>query len=89
MQEQLTVFTTTITVVEVLYAVEVLPSGKRHRNLLAMIERLFAEEFQDRILPFDEDAARVFPKLVVGRERMGHPITQFERHDCVHRPIEA
>lgn len=77
-QERLAVFTTTITQAEVLYGIEVMPAGKRRSRLLAAIESLFADEFQGRILPFDEDAARVFPKIVAGREAMGRPVSQFD-----------
>lgn len=77
-QERLAVFTTTITLAEVLYGIEVLPAGRRRGRLLAVIEKLFADEFQGRILPFDEDAARAFPKIIAGREAMGRPISQFD-----------
>jgi predicted nucleic acid-binding protein len=77
-QEPLAVFTTTITLAEILYGVEILPAGKRRAGLSNALQKLFAEEFQDRILPFDEDAARAFPKIVSGRERVGRPITQFD-----------
>ncbi len=77
-QEKLAVFTTTITLAEVLYGIEVLPPGKRSGGLSHLVESLFADEFQDRILPFDDDAARVFPEIVVDRERMGRPIAQFD-----------
>ena len=46
-------FTTTITLAEVLYGVEALPPGKRRMSLLAASERMFALEFTGRILPFD------------------------------------
>ena len=57
-QQPLSVFTTTITEAEVLYGVETLPPGRRRVRLLAAVEKMFAEEFAGRILPFDEDAAR-------------------------------
>jgi predicted nucleic acid-binding protein len=72
------VFTTTITVAEVLYGVEVLPPGKRHAQLLEAVERMFAEQFDGRILPFDESAARLFPGIVVRRAAAGRPISQFD-----------
>jgi len=77
-QEPLTVFTTTITQAEVLYEIELLPAGKRRTTLSASVERIFAEVFEGRILPFDEDAARVFPKVVAGRAALGRPISQFD-----------
>ncbi len=72
------IFTTTITQAEILYGIEVLPPGKRRLRLLAAIEKMFAEEFQDRILPFDVDAARAFAKIVATRDAAGLPISQFE-----------
>lgn len=77
-QEPLSVFTTTITQAEVLYGIERLPIGKRRTRLSAAIEKVFANEFCDRILPFDEDAARIFPKIVAGRDAVGRPISQFD-----------
>ncbi|MFY9728310.1 MAG: type II toxin-antitoxin system VapC family toxin [Bryobacteraceae bacterium] len=72
------VFTTTITMAEVLYGVEALPPGKRRTRLLAAVEKMFAEEFEGRILPFDEDATRAFAGIVASRDRAGHPISQFD-----------
>jgi hypothetical protein len=77
-QEPSAVFITTITQAEVLYGIEVLPAGKRRTRLAAIIEKLLSEEFDDRILSFDEDAARVFAKIVHGREAAGRPISQFD-----------
>ena len=77
-QEPSAVFITTITQAEVLYGIEVLPAGKRGTRLAAIIEKLISEEFDDRILSFDEDAARVFAKIVQGRETAGRPISQFD-----------
>jgi predicted nucleic acid-binding protein len=75
-QEPVAVFTTTITQAEVLYGIELLPAGKRRMRLSAAIERMFAEEFLDRILPFDEDAARAFAKVAAARAAVGLPISQ-------------
>ena len=77
-QAPLDVFTTAITQAEVLYGTEILPSGKRRAALQTAIEKLFAEEFRERILPFDEDAAHAFAKIVAGRDAVGRPISQFD-----------
>jgi predicted nucleic acid-binding protein len=77
-QEPMAVFITTITQAEVLYGVEALPAGKRRTRLHGAIENLFASAFQGRILSFDEDSARVFPKIVANREALGRPISQFD-----------
>ena len=75
-QEPSSVFTTTITQAEVLYGIEALPSGKRRTRLLAAVEKMFAEQFGGRILPFDEDAARAFAGMVAVRDAAGRPISQ-------------
>jgi len=77
-QGPLSVFTTAITQAEILYGIEMLPAGKRRTRLLAAVEKVLADEFHGRLLPFDEDAARVFPKIVAGRDALGRPISQLD-----------
>ncbi len=72
------VFTTTITMAEVLYGVEALPAGRRRTRLLAAVENMFAEQFEGRILPFDEQAARLFASIVAVRNATGRPISQMD-----------
>lgn len=69
-------FTTTITQAEILYGLELLPKGKRRTALQSAVEAMFEEDFADRILPFDSDAARMFPLIAVSRRESGHPIAQ-------------
>ena len=77
-QEPSSVCTTAITQAEILYGVEMLPAGKRRTRLAAAVEKVFSQEFRDRILPFDEDAAHFFPKIVAGRDALGRPISQLD-----------
>jgi len=72
------VFTTTITLAEILYGVEALPRGKRRTGLLSAVEKMFAAEFDGHILPFDEDAARLFAAIVASRDAAGRPISQLD-----------
>jgi toxin FitB len=69
---------TTVTVAEILFGIEILPRGKRHGKLLAEAEAMFSEDFAGRILPFDEDAARVFPQVAASRRGQGRPIAEFD-----------
>lgn len=73
-----TVVTTTITEAEILYGIEVLPAGKRRARLSAAVEDLLTHGFRGRILPFDEAAARAFPKIVSHRHALGRPISEFD-----------
>jgi toxin FitB len=77
-QEPSSVFTTTITQAELLYGVESLPPGKRRTRLVASAEGILNEEFEGRTLPFDEQAARRFARIVVARDALGRPISQFD-----------
>ena len=78
LQDRREVYTTAITQAEVLYGVEAMPPGKRRDRLHAEIEALFDTEFVRRVLPFDAEAARWYPKIVAGRSAIGRPISQFD-----------
>jgi toxin FitB len=71
-------FTTTVSVAEILYGIELLPRGRRRDKLLAEAEAMFAEDFAGRLLPFDEEAARAFPEIAAGRRAQGRPIANFD-----------
>ena len=71
-------FTSTVTMAEILYGIELLSRGKRRDRLLAEAEAMFAQDFVGRILPFDEDAARTFPEVAAGRRAQGRPIAEFD-----------
>ena len=69
---------TAVTVAEVLYGVELLPKGKRRDRLHQHAQAMFAEDFANRVLPFDEQAARAFAPLIASRRAQGRPITEFD-----------
>jgi len=71
-------FTTTITQAEILYGLELLPKGKRRTALKSAIDAMFEEDFADRMLPFDRDAARVFAEVAAGRRAIGRPVAQLD-----------
>lgn len=71
-------FTTTITQAEVLYGVELLEKGRRRAALQAAVEKMFAEDFAGRVLPFDSEAAQAFPRIALARRAAGRPVTQFD-----------
>jgi len=65
---------TAINVAEIVYGVELLPKGKRRDEL----RPCRATEFVDRILSFDEPAARAFGEIAAARRLMGRPISEFD-----------
>lgn len=66
--------TTAITAAELLYGVVRMPGGHRKTELAAAVHGLLSDDFQGRVLPFDEPAARRYAGIVTGRERLGRPI---------------
>ena len=65
---------TAITVAEILYGIERLPSGKRQRRFAAKAAAMFEEDFAGRILPFDEVAAVHYAESVAISERAGRVV---------------
>ncbi len=70
-------FTTSITLAEILYGLERLPAGQRRDLLRATAQETFAA-FAERVLPFDAAAAGRYGSIVHGRERSGRPIDGFD-----------
>jgi toxin FitB len=71
---------TSVTQAELFYGVELLAEGKRRSFLSNAIEKLFSEDFAERILPFDDQAARLYGKILTGRQSIGRPMSQL---DCM------
>lgn len=65
---------TAVTAAELRYGVTRLPEGHRKRELTVAIRGILAEDFHDRVLPFDEGASVRYADIVAGRERIGRPI---------------
>ncbi len=71
-------YTTSITLAEILYGIEILPAGKRKSELLAAAERLFQFVLEGRLLPFDEPAAREFSHIAAYRRKQGRPAAELD-----------
>lgn len=76
-QGRLDLYTTTVTVAEILYGVERLPDGKRKELLRSTAGEVFGA-FQERLLPFDRRAAVHYAAVVDERDRFGRPINGFD-----------
>lgn len=59
---------------ELRYGVAILPAGRRQTALASAIEAILHEDFADRILPFDSEAAREFADMAAARRAAGHTI---------------
>ncbi len=65
------VFTTTISLAEVLAGIAMLPQGKRRIEMREAADKIFSTVFPQRILPFDEAAAAAFADIMTVRRRKG------------------
>jgi toxin FitB len=66
--------TTAITAAELLYGVARMPDERRKTELAAAVQGLLSDDFQGRVLSFDEPAAHRYADIVTSRERLGRPI---------------
>ena len=70
-QAELSVWTTSITIFEIRYGIELLPRSRRRAALEAEFGRFIEEDIQHRIVPFDAQAATVAAGLMAQRQRTG------------------
>jgi predicted nucleic acid-binding protein len=66
-------FTTSVCQAEILAGIGILPEGRRRRGLEAAAHSIFEDIFEDRILPFDTDAASAYAGLFTIRRKAGRP----------------
>lgn len=69
------VYTSAISRAEIEVGLLLMPPGKRQEALSQAAWAMFAEDFAGRCLPFDEDAAQQYARIVSARTRSGRPIS--------------
>src|SRR5438132_6675081 len=57
-QPRTSIWTTSITILEIRYGLHILPIGKRRSALLQAFERVLVEKIENRVAPFDTAAAQ-------------------------------
>ena len=67
-------FVTAVTEAEVRTGIAFLPWGRRRQSLVEAADRAFEELFDDRVLPFDREAARAYAAIAAERRKSGRPI---------------
>jgi predicted nucleic acid-binding protein len=77
-QPAASLFISAVTEAELRYGVMLLPEGRKRAELVSAIEAMLAEDFADRILPFDSAAAMAFADISSSRRQAGRPISQFD-----------
>jgi toxin FitB len=69
------VWISAVTVGEIRLGLALLPDGRRKQLLTELSEQMLHEEFGERCLPFDYQAAENYAVIVSSRNRQGRPIT--------------
>ncbi len=59
---------------ELRYGAAILPAGRRRDTLVFEIDAMLRDAFEDRVLPFDSDAAREYGNIAAARRSLGRPV---------------
>ncbi len=68
-------WTTAVTVAEVLYGLAQLPAGRRRAALESKFDILLDQGFPGRVLPFDQIAAEAYATIMSARRSIGRPMS--------------
>ncbi|NEV64399.1 PIN domain-containing protein [Thiorhodococcus minor] len=74
-QESSALYLSTITIGEIEYGLRILPVGKRGLRLKERFQRFVSLAFAQRILAYDETAARTYGELMGHRKEIGRPMS--------------
>jgi predicted nucleic acid-binding protein len=72
-QSRFSIWSTSITILEIRFGIMLLPLGARRTQLENAFERTVAEKIEERIVPFDTNAAEVTAILMADRRQAGRP----------------
>jgi toxin FitB len=68
------IWTTAVTVFEIRFGLEILADGGRRRQLEDAFERALEDDFEGRILAFEQSAAQEAASIAARRRQAGKPI---------------
>lgn len=70
-QDSASLYTTTVTLAEVFYGLNLLPEGSRRDRLSKFADEFFGREMAGKILSFDETAAVHYATIRAAKRRLG------------------
>jgi predicted nucleic acid-binding protein len=70
-QPRTSVWTTSITILEVRFGLQRMPAGKRRSVLMELFERVLTEKIERRVASFDTQAAQHAAELMAIRQKSG------------------
>jgi toxin FitB len=72
-QSRTSVWTTSVTMLEIRFGLQIMATGQRRSRLLEAFETLL-EKMGHRVAPFDDEAAAQAADLMASRQRKGRPV---------------
>lgn len=72
-QPRTSIWTTSVTILEVRFGLETMPLGRRRARLMRAFETLLEEKIERRVAPFDAAAALEAGHLMAARYKKGRP----------------
>jgi toxin FitB len=72
-QPRTSIWTTSITILEVRFGLQILPVGKRRTALVQAFEKVLVDKIESRVAPFDTAAAQEAGDLMSLRHKRGRP----------------
>jgi len=72
-QATASLWTSSVNIYEIRSGLQTMPTGKRRTALMAFFDRWQAEVLQQRIVSFDDAAARCAAELIAERKQRGRP----------------
>jgi predicted nucleic acid-binding protein len=73
-QPRTSIWTTSVTILEIQFGLQILPAGKRRSRLIEAFETVILEELGQRVAPFDTTAAQHASELMASRHKKGRPV---------------
>ena len=73
-QPRTSIWTTSVTILEIQFGLQILPAGKRRSRLIEAFETVLLEELGQRVAPFDTTAAQHASELMAARHKKGRSV---------------
>jgi predicted nucleic acid-binding protein len=73
-QPRTSIWTTSVTILEIQFGLQILPAGKRRSRLIEAFETVLVDELGRRVAPFDMVAAQNASQLMASRHKKGRPM---------------
>jgi len=74
-QQSSSLYVSTVTIGEIVHGLRILPDGNRRRRLSDKFGQFIGLAFAQRVLAYDESAARTYGEIMGSRKELGRPMS--------------